>query len=47
MDTRGRLTTRVVSDLDEDGHLLVGWCELRDDERMFSPEGILAVRPAR
>lgn len=46
-DTRGRFTTRVVSDLGEDGHLLVGWCELRDDERMFSPEGILAVRSAR
>jgi hypothetical protein len=41
----GRRTTRVVGDLQDTGHLLVGWCRLRDDERMFSPEGIRAVRP--
>jgi hypothetical protein len=35
----------VVGQLEDTGHLLVGRCRLRDDERMFSPEGIRAVRP--
>jgi len=47
VDTGGSPTTRVVSDLQDTGHLLVGHCRLRDDERMFAPLGILGVRPAR
>jgi predicted DNA-binding transcriptional regulator YafY len=46
VDSAGRRTTRVVEDLDDLGGLLAGWCRLRDDERNFSPDGILAVRPA-
>lgn len=42
----GRLTTRVVEELaDVDGRL-EGYCCLRDDDRVFSPSGVLAVRPA-
>lgn len=46
-DADGAVTTRVVEDLEEDDHLLLGWCHLRDDERHFLPSRILAVRPAR
>jgi predicted DNA-binding transcriptional regulator YafY len=45
VDSARRFTTRVVEDLDDLGGLLSGWCRLRDDERSFSPEGIVAVRP--
>ena len=47
VDTGGVPTTRVVEDLEDTGHLLVGHCRLRQDERMFAPLGILSVRPAR
>lgn len=47
VDTGGSPTTRVVQDLQDTGHLLVGHCRLRADERMFVPLGILGVRPAR
>lgn len=46
VDGGGSPTTRVVADLEDTGHLLVGHCRLRDDERMFAPLGILGVRPA-
>ncbi|MFP5219945.1 MAG: helicase-associated domain-containing protein [Actinomycetes bacterium] len=46
-DAAGSVTTRVVEDLAEDDHLLLGWCRLREDERQFLPARILAVRPAR
>jgi predicted DNA-binding transcriptional regulator YafY len=45
VDSAHRRTTRVVEDLQDLGGLLEGWCRLRDDERNFSPEGIVAVRP--
>jgi hypothetical protein len=45
VDSGRRLTTRVVEDLHDLGGLLEGWCRLRDDERNFAPEGIIAVRP--
>jgi hypothetical protein len=47
VDSGGVPTTRVVEDLEDTGHLLVGHCRLRQDERMFAPLGILSVRPAR
>ena len=47
VDAAGEPTTRVVHGLEDTGHLLLGWCRLRQDERMFAPLGILAVRPAR
>ena len=47
VDAAGEPTTRVVHGLEDTGHLLVGWCRLRQDERMFAPLGILAARPAR
>lgn len=46
VDSGGAPTTRVVADLEDTGHLLVGHCRLRDAERMFAPLGILGVRPA-
>jgi hypothetical protein len=46
IDAGGSRTTRVVDDLDVDGALLVGWCHLRESERHFSPDGIMAVRPS-
>jgi hypothetical protein len=46
VDTGRRRTTRVVEDLQDLGGLLEGWCRLRDDERNFLPEGIVAVRPS-
>lgn len=46
VDSGGSPSTRVVEDLEDTGHLLVGHCRLRDDERMFAPVGILGVRPA-
>jgi hypothetical protein len=46
VDSAGAPTTRVVEALEDTGHLLVGHCRLREDERMFAPLGILSVRPA-
>jgi predicted DNA-binding transcriptional regulator YafY len=45
VDSARQRTTRVVEDLQDLGGLLEGWCRLRDDERNFLPEGIVAVRP--
>lgn len=45
IDSEGTPTTRVVGDLEDTGHLLVGYCQLRQGERMFAPLGILSVRP--
>ena len=44
VDAAGEPTTRIVSELADAGHLLVGWCHLRDAERTFAPAGILGVR---
>jgi hypothetical protein len=41
----GALTRRVIDDPDLDGGLLYAWCELRQDERVFSPSRILSVAP--
>ena len=45
VDSGGRRTTRVVDEWQDLGGILEGWCHLRDDERNFSPEGIVGVRP--
>ena len=37
------VTDRVVSDLELSGHLLAGWCHLRNDERVFRLSEILSV----
>ena len=37
------VTDRVVSDLELSGHLLEGWCHLRNDERVFRLSEILSV----
>lgn len=42
----GRVTTRVVEELEDVDGRLEGYCHLRDDDRVFSPSGVLAVRPA-
>lgn len=47
VDGSGNPTTRVVERLSDTGHLLVGHCRLRQDERMFVPVGILGARAAR
>lgn len=47
VDGSGNPTTRVVEQLSDRGHLLVGHCRLRQDERMFVPLGILGARAAR
>lgn len=47
IDGSGNPTTRVVEQLSDTGHLLVGHCRLRQDERMFAPPGILGVRTPR
>lgn len=44
VDGSGNPTTRVVEQLSDTGHLLVGHCRLRQGERMFVPVGVLAVR---
>lgn len=44
VDGSGNPTTRVVEQLSDTGHLLVGHCRLRQEERMFVPVGVLAVR---
>jgi len=46
VDDSGRRTTRVISELAQNGHLLKAWCDLRDDERVVSLRNVLAVRPA-
>lgn len=42
----GRVTERVVSDLLLAGPHLMGWCHLRQAERSFAVQSILAVVPA-
>jgi hypothetical protein len=43
----GAVTRRVIDDLDLDDGLLHAWCELRQDDRVFSPSRILSVAPVR
>lgn len=44
VDGSGNPTTRVVEQLSDTGHLLIGHCRLRQEERTFVPVGVLAVR---
>ncbi|MET0235567.1 MAG: helicase-associated domain-containing protein [Kibdelosporangium sp.] len=42
----GGVTSRVIREAGFDGVLVTAWCMLRDDERVFSVNRILAVDPA-
>lgn len=46
VDVNGKYTDRVVSDLDVMPPFLLGWCHLRQDERMFSLGNIESAAPA-
>lgn len=46
VDVNGKYTDRVVSDLDVMPPFLLGWCHLRQDERMFSLANIESAAPA-
>lgn len=46
VDADGRRTERVIEPLVLSGGMLVAWCRLRDDERMFLLDRIAAVAPA-
>lgn len=35
----------ALTALDLDGGMLYGWCELRQDDRVFNPSRILSVAP--
>jgi hypothetical protein len=45
VDSEGAPTTRVIEDLELDGHRLVAWCRLRQDERVFALRRIVEVAP--
>jgi hypothetical protein len=42
----GAVTERVIRDPELVGSLIEAWCELRDDERMFTVSRLLSVAPA-
>jgi predicted DNA-binding transcriptional regulator YafY len=41
----GATARRVIDDPDLDGRMLHAWCELRQDERVFSVARIVSVTP--
>jgi len=41
----GAITTRVIDDPELNESVLYAWCELRQDERVFSVSRILSVAP--
>jgi predicted DNA-binding transcriptional regulator YafY len=41
----GAVTQRVIRDPELVGSLIEAWCELRQDERMFTPSRLLSVAP--
>jgi hypothetical protein len=45
-NAQGNHTTRVIDSAELDGTHLVAWCQLRDDERMFTLHRIDSVSPA-
>ena len=46
LSSTGSTTSRVIEDLELEGNALEAWCLLRDDQRRFTLNGILAVAPA-
>ena len=42
----GAVTQRVIRDPELIGAVVEAWCELREDERVFSVSGMLSVAPA-
>jgi hypothetical protein len=45
-NAQGHGSVRVVEPIDLDDHLLVAWCQLREEERAFALDRIHAVSPA-
>jgi hypothetical protein len=45
-NAQGASSVRVVEPIDLADHLLVAWCQLRDEERAFALDRIAAVEPA-
>jgi predicted DNA-binding transcriptional regulator YafY len=45
-NAQGNHSVRVIDSAELDGHHLVAWCHLRDDERVFSLHRIDSVAPA-
>jgi Helicase conserved C-terminal domain len=45
-NAQGSSSIRVVEPIDLDGHLLVAWCRLREEERAFALDRIQWVEPA-
>jgi XPB/Ssl2-like helicase family protein/WYL domain-containing protein len=45
-NAQGNHSTRVIDSAELDGHQLVAWCHLREDERVFSLHRIDSVAPA-
>jgi predicted DNA-binding transcriptional regulator YafY len=46
VDGDGRLSTRVIEEIELSGAVIEAWCRLRDDERMFLLDRIGAVSEA-
>jgi hypothetical protein len=46
LSSTGAVTTRIIDDVELDRGAIEAWCRLRDDQRRFTLNGILAVAPA-
>ena len=43
----GGITSRIISDIELDLNQMRAWCHLRNDERVFAIDRVLAVTPVR
>lgn len=46
VNAQGRPSQRVIEEPVLDGNLVIAWCRLREDERMFNLSRIVAVSPS-
>ena len=46
LGSTGSTTSRVIEDLEFEGSAIEAWCLLRNDQRRFTLNGILAVAAA-
>ena len=46
LSSTGSTTSRIIDELELDHGAIEAWCRLRDDQRRFTLNGILAVAPA-
>lgn len=46
LSSTGAVTSRIIDDVELDRGAIEAWCRLRDDQRRFTLNGILAVAPA-